>query len=265
MAINWRQRNHLTADCQYEPLSSAAVVQRTTSEELLAVPEASRKRGKHPLWIQLMTLTAHQGLCVYCGRTDADTLDHEQPFGDDGPDVWWNFVPACASCNRWKNGRSAREWKRDMELRHSFPKAFSGRTMKPEVFAGIVTRVEKTQREIRDHGRREWFRHHYDCRTNPKIKQDVLDWLEQCNRELKGYPHAPWTTPAQEGYSLNVCTRRICCGALQKDSRWTNVFLDDDEHRNLGAEPIKQVSMKATCLPSSFAHTCPLQECFLNL
>ncbi|MFF7145570.1 HNH endonuclease [Streptomyces nodosus] len=54
-----------------------------------------------------MVLTAHRGLCVYCGRSAAVTIDHEEPIANEGADVWWNFVPACEDCNRWKKGRSS--------------------------------------------------------------------------------------------------------------------------------------------------------------
>lgn len=176
-----------------------------------------------------MVLTAHGGLCIYCGRASADTLDHEQPFGSEGPDIWWNFVPACKPCNLWKNGRTARRWVADMDLKHSHPNVFPGRSMKPEVFAGIVPRVEKTQRELRDYARREWFRHHYGGQAKPKNKEDLLEWLAFCRKTLRRYPHAPWTTPAVEGYPRDVCTRRICCGSRHEDMRSMVISLSPDE------------------------------------
>ncbi|WP_405609412.1 HNH endonuclease [Streptomyces sp. NBC_00076] len=81
------------------------------------------ERGKQKTWQWLMVLTAHRGLCVYCGCSAATMIDHEKPIADTGADVWWNFVPACEDCNRWKKGRTARRWVVDMDLHHRYPEA----------------------------------------------------------------------------------------------------------------------------------------------
>ncbi|MGW4817169.1 HNH endonuclease [Kitasatospora cineracea] len=178
-----------------------------------------------------MVLTAHQGLCVYCGRAKSYSLDHEQPVSAEGHDIWWNFMPACKACNQWKNGRSSKIWVRDMDLRHRWPKVYSGRAMKPEVFAGISARVERTQREIQDPDRRDWFRHHYGANAKPRNKRELLDHSQRCVQELRGYAQLPWKTPAIEDYKQDVCTRRMCCGYRHADSGFTMLFLSAEERQ----------------------------------
>ncbi|MEV7776698.1 HNH endonuclease signature motif containing protein [Kitasatospora sp. NPDC088351] len=180
-----------------------------------------------------MVLTAHRGLCVYCGRADSYSLDHEQPVSAEGHDIWWNFMPACKACNLWKNGRSSRIWVRDMDLHHRWPSVFPGRAMKPEVYAGISARVERTQREIQDPDRRDWFRHHYGTESKPRNKVELLRRLKSCAQDLKEYAQIPWKTPALEDYGRDVCTRRMCCGFRHDDSDFTLVFLNTDERDEL--------------------------------
>ncbi|MGV9264852.1 HNH endonuclease [Kitasatospora sp. NPDC003701] len=187
---------------------------------------AKRQRRDHELWIQLMVMTAHRGLCVYCGRSRAHSLDHEQPVAGDGPDIWWNFMPACKPCNLWKSGRSARDWVVDMDMHDRQPKAFPGRAMQPVVHRGILGRVERTQREIRDFDRREWFRHHYGAEARPRNKHDLLRRVDACTDELRSYPHLPWQTPALPEYGQDVCTRRICCGNRHADGGSSDLFLN---------------------------------------
>jgi hypothetical protein len=164
-----------------------------------------------------MVLTAHRGLCVYCGKS-ATTLDHEEPVADNGADIWWNFVPACASCNSRKGKRTARRWVADMDLSYTFPKAgFSTKPMRPEVYAGIRKRVEDVQREIADTNRRDWFRHHYG-REKHKTKADLSGVLGRCKAELKGYPHKPWTTPKVRDTKADTCVRRMCCAWKHPDA-----------------------------------------------
>ncbi|MCX4909605.1 HNH endonuclease [Streptomyces sp. NBC_00878] len=159
-----------------------------------------------------MVLTAHRGICVYCGRSRATTLDHERPVAERGADIWWNFVPACDGCNRWKNGRTARNWVRDMDLHHRYPKVgFTSRAMRPEVYVGIPRRVERVQGEIADIDRRDWFRHHYGRETH-RVKAGMFEALERCKTELKGYPYHPWTAPKVREADADTCVRRVCCG-----------------------------------------------------
>jgi hypothetical protein len=186
------------------------------------------ERGEQKTWQWLMVLTAHRGLCVYCGRSAAATIDHERPIADEGADVWWNFVPACEDCNRWKKGRSAKRWVADMDLHHRYPKAgFATRAMRPEVYAGITRRVERVQREIADMDRREWFRLHYGNEKH-RTKAELFKILDGCKAELRGYPHYPWRTP-KLGTSRNVCTRLICCGYQHPKAKHLVAFLEPEE------------------------------------
>ncbi|WP_037890100.1 HNH endonuclease [Streptomyces sp. NRRL S-87] len=186
------------------------------------------ERGKQQTWQWLMVLLAHRGLCVYCGRRPATTIDHERPVVDDGADVWWNFVPACEDCNRWKKGRSAKRWVVDMDLHHRYPKAgFATRAMPPRIYAGITRRVERVQREIADADRREWFRLHYG-REKHRNKTELFTILDRCRAELRGYPHHPWRTPTL-GTSDKVCTRLICCGYRHPQAEYLVAFLAPEE------------------------------------
>ncbi|MFJ8547166.1 HNH endonuclease [Streptomyces sp. NPDC093586] len=180
-----------------------------------AIPRGSR--AGQPTWVWLMVLTAHQGLCVYCGKT-ATTLDHEVPVADNGADIWWNFVPACESCNRRKGKRTAKRWVADMDLSHTFPKAgFRTRPMRPEVYAGITKRVERVQREMADADRRDWFRHHYGSDKH-KTKADLSKVLERCKAELKSYPHRPWATQKVRDTKADTCVRLMCCAWKHPDA-----------------------------------------------
>ncbi|MGW1759636.1 HNH endonuclease [Streptomyces mirabilis] len=177
-----------------------------------------------------MVLTAHRGLCVYCGRSRAATLEHEKPIADRGADIWWNFVPSCMDCNRWKNGRSAKKWVRDMDLHHRYPEVgFAKRAMRPEVYAGITRRVERAQREIADPDRRDWFRHHYGLEKH-RNKTEMFEVLGRCREELKGYPHYPWRTPKVRDTRLGFCVRLICCGYMHPDARSMHAILSAEEY-----------------------------------
>ncbi|MGW4599562.1 HNH endonuclease [Streptomyces sp. NPDC004457] len=190
------------------------------------------ERGKQKTWQWLMVLTAHRGLCVYCGRSSATTIDHETPIAGTGADVWWNFVPACEDCNRWKKGRTARRWVADLDLHHRYPKErFATRGMPPRVYAGITRRVERVQREIADMDRREWFQMHYGDEKH-RNKTELFEILERCKAELRGYPHYPWRTPKQ-GTSRTVCTRLICCGYQHPKANYLVAFLEPEERAAL--------------------------------
>ncbi|MGW1866162.1 HNH endonuclease [Streptomyces mauvecolor] len=186
------------------------------------------ERRKQKTWQWLMVLTAQRGLCTYCGRSAATTIDHEEPITDGGADTWWNFVPACDDCNSWKKGRNARSWVVNLDLHHRYPKAgFATRAMRPEVYAGITRRVERVQREIADMDRREWFRLHYGHERH-RNKTELSEILTRCKAELRGYPHYPWRTP-KLGKSPNVCTRLMCCGYQHPKARHMVAFLERDE------------------------------------
>ncbi|MBC9714464.1 HNH endonuclease [Streptomyces sp. TRM66268-LWL] len=177
-----------------------------------------------------MVLTAQRGLCTYCGRSSATTIDHEEPIADNGADIWWNFVPACDDCNRWKKGRSAKLWVANLDLHHRYPKAgFATRAMRPEVYVGITRRVARVQREIADMDRREWFRLHYG-RERHRNRAELFEILARCKKELRGYPHHPWRTP-QLRTSRAFCSRLICCGDdFHPQARDMVAFLEREEY-----------------------------------
>ncbi|MFF1893994.1 HNH endonuclease [Streptomyces sp. NPDC058206] len=190
------------------------------------------ERGKQKTWQWLMVLTAHRGLCVYCGRSSATTIDHERPVADEGADIWWNFVPACEDCNRWKKGRNARDWVRDMDLHVRYPKVgFATRAMAPRVYAGITRRVDRVQREIADIDRREWFELHYGGETH-RNKDELFKILGHCKKELRGYPHYPWRTP-KVGTSASRCTRLICCGYQHPNAEFLVAILEPEDRAAL--------------------------------
>lgn len=48
--------------------------------------------------------------CVYCGTTvDKRTIDHIFPKSKNGPNAWYNYAPACHSCNQKKGNLSVLE------------------------------------------------------------------------------------------------------------------------------------------------------------
>ena len=62
------------------------------------------------------------GTCVYCGATDALSLDHLIPRLRGGEDEANNLVTACRSCNSSKGSRDMLEWCR-LSRRASDPRA----------------------------------------------------------------------------------------------------------------------------------------------
>jgi hypothetical protein len=50
-------------------------------------------------------LRSNGGLCHYCRRARATTVDHIVPKCDGGPTRDWNLAPACGDCNRVKGRR----------------------------------------------------------------------------------------------------------------------------------------------------------------
>lgn len=53
---------------------------------------------------------SNAGTCVYCGATDALSLDHLIPRLRGGEDAADNLVTACRPCNSSKGGRDVLEW-----------------------------------------------------------------------------------------------------------------------------------------------------------
>lgn len=47
--------------------------------------------------------------CVYCGSTEALTIDHVMPKSRGGRDAWENLVAACTPCNNRKGNRTPEE------------------------------------------------------------------------------------------------------------------------------------------------------------
>ena len=50
-----------------------------------------------------------KGLCAYCGRRGADTMDHVLPRSRGGATTWMNAVAAHRECNRAKGDRTPEE------------------------------------------------------------------------------------------------------------------------------------------------------------
>jgi HNH endonuclease len=207
--------------------------ERDAMEVVLAM-EASVQRGvrsKQPTWVWLIVLMAHNGVCVYCNTEPSTTLDHEAPVADNGADVWWNFVPACEPCNRWKRDRTAREWIIDQKLHRDRPRdGFDTRRMPLKMFYGFLERVEAVRREITDTNRRDWYRHHFG-KERHKTKAEMMEHLETCVEELGGYPHLPWMTPNVRETTADMCTRHMCCGWLHPQARHVSgVIMPDGQY-----------------------------------
>ncbi len=189
------------------------------------------KRSKQPTWVWLMTLTSNAGCCAYCAVSPSTTLEHEDPIAGNGADTWWNFLPACKPCNDWKGKRTAAEWLIDQKLHRERPKVgFDTRRMPLRMFHGFEGRLSRIRGEIREAGRRDWFRHHYgDARHGNKA--EMFEHLETCREELSSYPHLPWTTPNVYASAGAVCTRHMCCGYWHPQARNLDaVILSDDQY-----------------------------------
>lgn len=67
--------------------------------------------GQVPAWSRRGVLQRDKGICAYCGRTGADSVDHVQPTSRGGaPRSWLNTVAAHQEpCNRKKNDRTPEE------------------------------------------------------------------------------------------------------------------------------------------------------------
>ncbi|MBF0651280.1 HNH endonuclease [Dysgonomonas sp. GY75] len=50
--------------------------------------------------------------CAYCGKAGKLTKDHVIPRHYGGPDMVFNIIPACQSCNSSKGKRNAGQWYR---------------------------------------------------------------------------------------------------------------------------------------------------------
>ncbi|MFE7124934.1 HNH endonuclease [Streptomyces sp. NPDC057617] len=202
--------------------------------EVAMVVDASVLRGsrvKQATYVWLMGLTANKGLCTYCNASPSTTLDHEDPVADNGADIWWNFLPACKPCNDWKRNRTPVEWLIDQKLHRAQPTVgFDTRRMPLLMFHGFEARTERVRREIRESGRRDWFRHHYG-QARHKNKAEMLEHLDSCRKELSGYPHLPWSTPNVRTWAADVCARHICCGWRHPQARSVEaVILTDDQY-----------------------------------
>ena len=192
-----------------------------------------RDRGDQKLWVWLTVLTARGRQCTYCDEEQSVTLEHETPLATKGRDIWWNLVPACDRCNRWKNRKSASEWKVDMEMEHRHPGAGFARNKLPlQVVMGITERVAEVQREIQDSARLRWFEHHHGKYKKPRLRREVHERVEACMKQLARYPYPPWTSPELQAETEH-CTRRLCCGHTHPDAWFSFIILTAEERKEL--------------------------------
>ncbi|MGW5249399.1 HNH endonuclease [Streptomyces sp. NPDC004129] len=192
-----------------------------------------RDRGEQPLWVWVAVLTAHERRCTYCDEEQSVTLEHEMPLSTKGRDIWWNLVPACDRCNRWKSWKSASRWKIDMEMEHRLPGAGFARNKLPlRTVMGIPARVTEVQREIQDSARLRWFEHHYGHQTKPRLRREVHKRVQACLHELERYPYPPWTSP-ETCEASDRCTRRLCCGYTHPDAWFEFIILPKEKREEL--------------------------------
>jgi hypothetical protein len=183
--------------------------------------------------VWLAVLTAHERRCTYCAEEQSVTLEHETPLATKGRDIWWNLVPACDRCNRWKSWKSATRWKIDMVMEHRFPgSGFARNKLPSKTVMGIPGRVAEVQREIQDPARLRWFEHHYGEQRKPRLRGEVHERVEACVKGLKRYPYPPWTSPELREGSKR-CTRRLCCGYTHPDARLEYIILSKEEQKEL--------------------------------
>jgi 5-methylcytosine-specific restriction endonuclease McrA len=61
-------------------------------------------------------------ICVYCGLSPADTVDHIVPLVLGGTNYEGNLAPCCRKCNSSKAGLTVSEWRHGMRIRrHVLP------------------------------------------------------------------------------------------------------------------------------------------------
>ncbi|MFG3223273.1 HNH endonuclease [Kitasatospora sp. NPDC048194] len=183
------------------------------------------------MWIAV--LTGNNRRCVYCDEHQSQTLDHEDPLARSGRDIWWNLVPACDRCNRWKWAKSAAAWQAEMKLAYEHPRAGFPRAQLPlSVAKGIKDRVSQVQQEIGDMARLRWFEHHYGDEKTPRLRAGKHEYVERCVKELDGYRYLPWTYPElREGASY--CTRSVCCGHRNPNARLEYITLPKEDRQRL--------------------------------
>ncbi|MFD6421344.1 HNH endonuclease signature motif containing protein [Streptomyces sp. NPDC060198] len=188
------------AHCQWQRIASPTTSAMGYLMTLLDSSVQRGKRTKQPTWVWLMVLTAHAGACTYCAVNRATTLDHEAPIGDNGADVWWNLLPACKPCNDWKGKRTASGWLIDQKLHRKQPAVgFDTRRMPLRMFHGFEERIGRTLRELREVGRRDWFRHHYGHARHGN-KAEMQATLSVCRKSWIATPIYPGEPP--------MCTKR---------------------------------------------------------
>lgn len=56
------------------------------------------------------SLNLYGGRCCFCGKPQAETLDHLVPLAKGGYTSPGNLLPACASCNHAKSDRHWLDW-----------------------------------------------------------------------------------------------------------------------------------------------------------
>lgn len=70
---------------------------------LLSKRDAKRRFRDH-------IFNAWRGCCAYCGKANAQTLDHIKPRSRGGCTNTPNLAPACADCNRRKGSEEVFSW-----------------------------------------------------------------------------------------------------------------------------------------------------------
>jgi 5-methylcytosine-specific restriction endonuclease McrA len=56
-------------------------------------------------------------ICIYCGISPADTVDHVVPLVLGGTNFEGNLAPCCRKCNSSKAGLTVSEWRHDVRVK----------------------------------------------------------------------------------------------------------------------------------------------------
>jgi 5-methylcytosine-specific restriction endonuclease McrA len=123
------------------------------------------------------TLLKLNGICEYCEKKPATTVDHFFPLVKDGLPTnacndFWNLVDVCKDCNSSKGNRTIEEWKIAALNPNSKSKSNPFKTARSEYLYKKLTTYQKFADKFR-------YRKTIDVSKQQKYKQLIASHLQQ--------------------------------------------------------------------------------------
>jgi hypothetical protein len=124
------------------------------------------------------TLLNFNGICEYCEKNEANTMDHYNPLIiDTMPSQYcndpWNLIPCCSTCNSSKGSQQFAVWLNGSGKKNPF------RTMSQEDFTRISAKFERYEPEYQ--------KYHYkkSCPMTlvSELKNDMSECLERFQKK----------------------------------------------------------------------------------